>query len=188
MASFGLLRVVSNSDLRKQELDAAALRQAQPMITGLAGHVNKCWDAAKLAKQPIENQMLTNIRQRNGEYEPTVLNAIKKQGGSEIFMMITEVKCRAAESWLRDILLDEGSPPWDIRHTPIPDLPPNVADRVANEVTNKVLGMIQATGRAPSSPELQAMESYISGEYRREMMDEASGKAEGMKAKFRTNS
>lgn len=184
MASFGLMRVVSNSDLRKQELTEAAARQAQPMITGLASYINTCWSTAKLAKMPIENQMLTNIRQRNGEYDPTVLNAIKKQGGSEIFMMITEVKCRAAESWLRDILLDEGTPPWDIQHTPLPDLPSDVTDRVGNEITNKVLAMIQATGRAPSSEELKALESYITNEYRREMMKVAEGKADGMKAKI----
>lgn len=182
--NFGLLRVVSNSDIRKQEMDAATARQAQPMITGLASYINTCWASAKLAKQPIEYQMLTNIRQRNGEYEPTILNAIKKQGGSEIFMMLTEVKCRAAESWMRDILLDEGTPPWDIKHTPLPELSPDIANRVANEVTNKVLGMIQATGRAPSSPELAALEGYISGEYRRVMMEAASKKADAMKAKI----
>lgn len=182
--NYGLLRVVSNSDLRKQELDAAALRQAQPMITGLAAYISRCWDTAKLAKMPIETQMLASIRQRNGEYEPTKLNEIRKQGGSEIYMMITEVKCRAAESWLRDILLDEGSPPWDIRHTPIPDLPSNVAERITQDVTNKVLGMIQATGRAPTSQELQALEGYITSEYRREMNLMASEKAESMKAKI----
>lgn len=182
--NYGLLRVVSNADLRKQELDAAAARQAQPMITGLSGYVSKCWETAKLAKMPIENQMLSSIRQRNGEYEPSKLNEIKKQGGSEIYMMITEVKCRAAESWLRDILLDEGTPPWDIRHTPIPDLPQTASDRIAQEVTNKVLGMIQSTGRAPTSQELQALEGFIASEYRREMMEIASEKAEGMKAKI----
>lgn len=182
--NYGLLRVVSNTEIRQQELAAAAVRQAQPMITGLAAYVSKCWETAKLAKMPIENQMLTNIRQRNGEYDPTTLNAIKKQGGSEIYMMITEVKCRAAESWLRDILLDEGTPPWDIRHSPIPDLPQSVAERITADVTNKVLGMIQSTGRAPSGQELQALEGYIESEYRREMNEIATQKSEGMKAKI----
>ena len=77
-----------------------------------------------MAKSPLEQKMLQALRQRNGEYEATKLQQIRTQGGSEIFMMITEVKCRAAESWLRDILLDNGSTPWDLQPTPIPDLSP----------------------------------------------------------------
>ena len=44
--------------------------------------------------------MLRALRQRNGDYEPEKLAQITRQGGSEIYMMLTEVKCRAAESWL----------------------------------------------------------------------------------------
>src|SRR6266850_4632063 len=95
------LTVISNTQLRQQELQQAQERQAQPLLVGLAAYVSKCWDAALISKKPIENQMLKNIRQRNGEYDATILNAIRKQGGSEIYMMISEVKCRAAESWLR---------------------------------------------------------------------------------------
>ena len=49
------------------------------------------------------------MRQRNGEYEPDKLAAIQAQGGSEIYD-VNQVKCRGAESWLRDILLDSGTP------------------------------------------------------------------------------
>jgi len=112
------LRVVDNATMVQQEReeDERTLeeRQNEPLFLGITAHLKECWDAAKRAKKPIETIMLKGMRQRNGEYEPEKLSAIHSQGGSAIYMGITEVKCRAAESWLRDILLDTGTPPWDI--------------------------------------------------------------------------
>ena len=113
-----VLQVVGNEELVKQEealtKQQLAERQNQPIILGLADHLRTCWDAARQAKKPIENIMLKALRQRNGEYEADKLAQINQQGGSDVYMMVTEVKCRAAESWLRDILLDQGSPPWGL--------------------------------------------------------------------------
>jgi hypothetical protein len=132
-AGLSFLRVVNNNDLERQEkaeVDRAMQdRQNEPYILGLAGYLRECWDVAQQAKKPIEYKMLRALRQRNGEYEPDKLVQIKNQGGSEIYMMVTEVKCRAAESWLRDILLDSGMPPWDITPTPMPDLSPRQTQR-----------------------------------------------------------
>ena len=95
MAGLTFLRVVSNSDLDQQEKEAAVRaveeRQNQPVIIGLVGYLKQCWDAARMAKKPIEDEMLKALRQRNGEYDADKLNAIRCQGGSEIYMMITEV-------------------------------------------------------------------------------------------------
>ena len=96
-----------------------AARQNEPLILGLSDHLRSCWDAARQAKKPIENIMLRALRQRNGEYEADKLHQIHEQGGSDVYMMITEVKCRAAESWLRVILLDQGSAAWELQPTPI---------------------------------------------------------------------
>ena len=102
MAGLTFLRVVDNTTLAKQEQEAAsqalAARQNQPVILGLTAHLRACWDVAEMAKRPIEKIMLRALRQRNGEYEADKLQQIRAQGGSEIYMMITEVKCRAAES------------------------------------------------------------------------------------------
>ncbi len=88
-----LLRVVSNDELNRQEkmLADRALeeRQAQPFILGMADYLRACWDVAQQAKKPIENKMLMAMRQRNGEYEADKMAGIRKQGGSDIFMMIT---------------------------------------------------------------------------------------------------
>lgn len=182
------MRVVSNSDLAKQEREAAerALqeRQNQPVILGLAAYLRQCWDAARLAKRPIEEKMLAALRQRNGEYEPDKLQQIRAQGGSEVYMMITEVKCRAAESWLRDILLDSGSPPWDLQATPIPDLSPAQDKEIQAMFAERVLKIVEEYGQAPTVEEMHEIKEMVAQDYRFALMQEAQNRADRMKAKI----
>jgi hypothetical protein len=188
VAGLTFLRVVNNEELARQEQEAAnaALdsRQNQPVILGLVGYLRECWDAANMAKKPIENEMLRALRQRNGEYEADKLKQIRDQGGSEIYMMITEVKCRAAESWLRDILLDTGTPPWDLHATPIPDLSPAQSRAIQNEFAEKVLEMVQNLGKAPTQAEMAEMREMVSQDYRFRILREAQARADKMKLKI----
>jgi hypothetical protein len=188
MAGLTFLRVVSNAELDKQDEEATAKalqeRQNQPMMLGLSEHVRMCWDVAKIAKKPIEDEMLRALRQRNGQYEPDKLNQIKQQGGSEIYMMITEVKCRAAESWLRDILLDSGTPPWDIVPTPIPDLSPLDRREIQDIFASEVLTMLQENQKAPSKEEMAQIKEMVSQDYRFKVLQDAQNRADKMKLKI----
>ena len=188
MAGLNFLRVVSNDNLTKQEKEAADLalaeRQNQGTILGLSAHIKMCWDAAKIAKNPIETIMLKALRQRNGEYEGDKLAQIRKQGGSEIYMMITEVKCRAAESWLRDIMLDTGTPPWDIVPTPIPDLGPTQARDIQDAYAEQVLKIIEQTGQAPTKDDMAQLREMVSQQYRFRILAEAQNRADKMKVKI----
>jgi len=187
-AGLTLLRVVSNDELDRQEKELAdralAERQSQPFILGMADYLRACWDVAQQAKKPIENKMLAAMRQRNGEYEADKLQKIRAQGGSEIFMMITEVKCRAAESWLRDILLDTGTPPWDLSATPIPDLSPKATKEIQDIFANKVLEMIQKSGVAPSQEIMAELKEVISQDYRFKILQEAQNRVDRMKLRI----
>jgi len=187
-AGLTLLRVVDNATLVRQEKEAAerALqeRQSQPLMLGLTEHLRACWDVAQQAKKPIEQKMLMALRQRNGEYEADKLKQIRDQGGSEIFMMITEVKCRAAESWLRDILLDTGTPPWDLAATPIPDLNPKASREIQDIFANKVLEIVQKTQEAPSVDEMAELKEIISQDYRFKILQEAQNRVDRMKIKI----
>lgn len=188
MAGLSFLRVVSNSDLVKQEKEttqrALQERQNQPVILGLAGYLRQCWDVAKLSKRPIELVMLRAMRQRNGEYEADKVQQIRAQGGSEIYMMITEVKCRAAESWLRDILLDTGTPPWDLHATPIPDLSPEQSKSLQSMFAEEVLKLIEQYGKAPSAAEMREIKEMVSQDYRFSVLQEAQIRADKMKLKI----
>lgn len=188
MAGLSFLRVVSNNDLDRQEeaeVDRAMQdRQNEPYILGLSGYLRECWDAAEQAKRPIEYKMLRALRQRNGEYEPEKLKQIKDQGGSEIYMMITEVKCRAAESWLRDILLDTGMPPWGIEPTPMPDLSPRQTQEIQDAYAERVMSMLQSTGQASSVEDMAEVKEMVSQEYRFKILQDSQNRADKMKVKI----
>ena len=188
MAGLTFLRVVSNSELARQEQEvsdrALQERQNQPVILGLAGYLRQCWDVAQMAKKPIEYIMLRALRQRNGQYDADKLQQIRGQGGSEIYMMITEVKCRAAESWLRDILLDNGSPPWDLQATPIPDLNPSQTKDVQAIFAERVIKMVEEFGKAPNQEEMAEIREMVSQDYRFTILQQAQLRADRMKIKI----
>lgn len=188
MPGLTLLRVVSNDQLAQQEkqrlqaeLDA---RQNNPVILGLAAYLRTCWDAAQMAKRPIDDIMLKALRQRNGEYEADKLNAIRAQGGSEVYMMLTEIKCRAAESWLRDILMDQGSPPWDLQPTPIPDLSPDEMEEIKAAFAEQVIITMQQTGQAPTRNEMLELKEVVSQQFRFKLLQAAQNRVDRMKAKI----
>ena len=188
MAGLSFLRLVGNDELARQEQELAeqALqeRQNQPMILGLTAYLKECWEAARIAKRPVEQKMLKAMRQRAGEYEPDKLAAISRQGGSAIYMGITEVKCRAAESWLRDILLDTGEPPWGISPTPIPDLSPQQQAQVQEMFAEKIVNLIQDSGQAPNKEELAELREMVSQDFRFKMLQEAQNRADKMTHKI----
>jgi hypothetical protein len=181
----GLVIIKSNSqldaeDAAKQAADDAVLRQRIPVLTGLASHVRSCWEAARDAKQPIERKMLKALRQRTGEYEPDKLADIRKSGGSEIFMMLTETKCRGAESWLRDILLDEGMIPFDLKPTPMPDVPPDYEQKVTALVANQVIQAIQANEQL-SPMMMETFKEQAREDIRVALMEDSVDRADRMK-------
>lgn len=106
----------------------------QAVNRSLHAHVMRAWNQAKIARTPHEREMLRCLRQRNGEYEPELLKAIREGGGSEIFAQVTQVKCRAIESWVRDILMQGGQRPFDIQPTEVPDVP----EPIRNELKARI--------------------------------------------------
>jgi hypothetical protein len=188
MAGLTFLRVVGNEELSRQEREAAAkevqARQNQPLILGLVAYLRRCWDAAYMAKRPIEDEMLRSMRQRNGEYEADKLVAIQAMGGSGVYMMITEVKCRAAESWLRDILLDTGTPPWDLHSSPIPNLKPEQEQELQEAVIEEVVRVIEDSGAPPTKAQLLEMREIVAQEYRYKLLQAAQSRADRMKHKI----
>jgi len=188
MAGLTILRVVGNEELvraeREQAAQELASRQSSPVMLGITAHLKQCWDAARIARDPITDVMLKAMRQRNGEYEADKLQAIKSQGGSEVYMMLTEVKCRAAESWLRDILLDNGSPPWDIQPSPIPDLSPTEAGELQMAFAERVMEILQMSGTAPNKAQMAELKETVAQEFRFKILQAAQNRSDRMKIKI----
>ncbi len=147
-----MLQVVSNDALVRQEQAQAAINEEAmnaaapaPLSSQLAGHIRSCWDAAVRHKIHVEERMVRNQRNRRGEYSATKLAEIKETGGSEIFMMLTSVKCRAASSWLRDMLLGQrADKPWGTEPTPVPDLSPRDRAKIEQSVAREAAQLAMA--------------------------------------------
>ncbi len=185
----GLVTIKNNAQLdadakAAEDQRVLAAQQSAPHIVGLASYVRRCWEDARDAKQPIETKMLKALRQRIGEYEPEKLAAIKQAGGSEIYMMITETKCRGAESWLRDILLDEGMVPFDIKPTPEPELPPDFVQKTTQIQAQKVIELVQS-GLPIDPTVMEDIKEQAEDDARKEVMEDALDRAERMKAQIR---
>lgn len=91
----------------------------------LAGHVRLAWSRNKLAKVRIDEKLLSDLRARRGVYSATQIATMQANNGGMniVWHPLTEVKCRAASAWIREIVLPAGEQPWGVEPTPIPDLP-----------------------------------------------------------------
>ena len=121
---------------------------------------------AKDGRSDLEERMLQCVRQRNGDYDPQIQAEIESQGGSDIFVQLTSVKCRAATSWLRDTLLGTGSDkPWSMDSSPEPDLPMEVTQGLEAKLSQELMQAMQSTGAMPTEEDL--------ADIARKMQDEA---------------
>lgn len=184
MNGLALMPVARVADMEAETQRESNAQNSQPVIQGLAGHVNKRWQVARLAKRELEERMLKCMRRRNGEYDPDKLAEIQSQGGSEIFVQLTSVKCRAATSWLRDTLLGTGADrPWSIEPTPIPDLPQNVEEELKAKMMTELMG-VYAQGIQPTEDQLRQAASAMKDQTMREMKEEARKRVDRMADKM----
>ena len=113
----GLLIVKGNEQLDR-ELREESERQTKPELVSLGSYVRAAWQAARNAKtNEIETEMLDALRARKSEYTPKKLSAIREQGGSQVYMGITDVKCTDAEAWIKDVLFPDTDRSWAIKPT-----------------------------------------------------------------------
>lgn len=181
----GVLPVTSLKTLDEIARKEAAAANTKPFVQALAGHVRSCFDAAEEARDDAEQRMLKSLRQRRGEYEPTKLADIRKMGGSEIYMMLTSNKCRAAAAWMRDTLLGQrDEKPWTIEPTAVPELTEEDMARLRNEATQEVM-QIEAMAMAPITPDrVRQVALRIRDEALARMQDEAKATMSRMEQKM----
>lgn len=180
-----LIPVARASDLEAQAQKRSAELQNQPVIQGLAAHVRKRWETAKYGKRDLEERMLQCVRQRNGQYDPDKLADIKRQGGSEIYIMLTSVKCRAATSWLRDTLLGTGADkPWALDATPEPTLPPDIVKSLQADMAQQLQTMMMNGMQTPDVEQLRQIALQMKDAAMRRMKEEADERVDRMERKM----
>lgn len=148
-----MIRRVTNAEIAEKEAMAASAaeneaKQNQPLISHLASHIRDAFSSAVQAKSTITQRLLRCLRQREGIYEADVLDLINQSNGTNIYMMITDVKCRALESWLKDIMLPSGERPFNIEHTPVPDIPPQLVQKAQQVFLQDYMTRVQVQAQA----------------------------------------
>ncbi len=187
MAALGLaiIPVARSSDIEEQAKKRSDELQNQPVIQGLASHVRKRWNTGKESKRELEERMLKGLRQRNGLYDPDKLAEIMKQGGSEIYIQLSSVKCRAATSWLRDTLLGTGADkPWALDATPEPTLPPDVVDALRADMAQELQRMMESGMQPPDPSQLREIAMQMKDAAMRRTKEEAEERINRMERKM----
>jgi len=182
VTNFGLVKVRNNDAIAAEAQARQQDTQPERVVSGLTGYINSCWSAAKIAKQPIEQQMLANMRQRTGNYDAEKIAAIRSMGGSEIYILLTGTKCRAAEAWIHDVLSPVADRPWTIEPTPLAELDGDKqaelmqeAQSIFSEVMQQAQQMEQS-GLVPADQLKEEISDYVKNR-RDEMLSEINKEA-----------
>ena len=182
------LAIIPIRSARDLEADAEkrnAEMQNNPVIQGLASHVSSRWEVAKDGKRDLEERMLQCLRQRNGEYDPEMLADIKRQGGSEIYIQLSSVKCRAATSWLRDTLTGTGADKaWAIDATPEPTLPDFVVQDLQAQMAQELQALMMQGQQVPDEQQLREIAGRMKDQAMRAMKEEADLRVDRMERKM----
>lgn len=109
--------------------------EAPSFTTELYRHVHEAFCAARTHRQSsgVEREMLQSVRAYKSQYDPEDLTLLENP--YEVYMGVTNLKCRALQSWLYDILLPAEDQPWTLAATPVPDLPSRLEDLITNRLT-----------------------------------------------------
>ena len=142
----------------------------------LAAHIKDCWTKAKFVKQETVERLLMCERQRRGVYDPDRAIEISKTGGSDIYMRLTDIKCRAAASWIRDVMQTLDDRPFTLVPSEEPQLPPEVQMSIVDMVRQEAMAYVQAG--AQIHPEafrtrLEAVHDQVKIKVREEAKDAA---------------
>jgi hypothetical protein len=180
-----LVAVQSAESLLAQERrQAEEANNAGPM-TRLASFVRDRWSVMKRAReQDVDTRLLQCLRQRRGEYDPQTLAAIRRQGGSEVYMRLSANKSRAASAWIRDTLsATDGPLPYSLEPTPVPELPP---ERLQME-HDKFFAELQQAEAAGIDPQPWDLQMFVEARTRmieNTQRDTAKEQAEAMKRRM----
>lgn len=195
----GILQIASEGQLQAEDqrkidakVEAGTSSINDPFLTQLAGHVRSAWTEARSEKNIVTKRMLEDFRQYKNQYDPEKLVAIRTLKGSEVFLPVTNIKCRAGEAWLRETLLQPTSELWDIQPTPIPELPESKMMEMRNQMIQAYESMMQmalftmqATGQQVNEPmikeQMKNLQEELEKKFKDEVMNEAKEAAEEMK-------
>lgn len=181
----GIVPIKSVKQLQEEERAAAVTANSSTVIQNLAAYIKQKWWYARMAKEyTVEQQMLKSVRARRGQYDPDKLAQLREQGSSTIFMMLTSNKCRAASSWLRDVVMSTPEEkPWSLKPSPIPDMEPDILQDLMMQAQQELEALL-AQGYNPSDIEVRELLLRLKDQAYRQLGDIAEETARRMEKKM----
>lgn len=186
MQNVGLVLVRSAKDINDEEQrnieDAQRVEKLneEQLETRLASHIRNRFELAKRLKDPVEKRMLESVRQISGRYSDAKAQQIKEQGLPLIYMKLTSVKCRAAKSWIRDVLMPAGDRPWTLKPTPVPSLPDQVVQNINQRVARDAEQFMAATGQTIPVSQMRKVAEEVAKKAKDIIKKEAATRIERM--------
>lgn len=175
----GGIAVMSNAELDDREREQQSTGEddahgAEEPLTALAGELRRLWESAYQLKQPHHRQMIRSLQQRKGQYDAAFLAELQAEGVAENFIRITDVKCRALESWIRDIVTSGGDRVFTLDPTAMPEVSMPAKEQMMRQVHEGVMAgqFDQARGKRLLSDAIKQINQQDK--------DEAIKKAEAM--------
>ena len=148
--------VAAMEDHEREELEKIVAEIDNERVnSSLAAHIQRVFQENKDARldSGIEEKLLQSLRAYNGHYDPEDIKRIEETGGSKIFMNLTPTKCRAAMSWIRDIMMPAKEKAWSLEPTTIPDVPQKIKDTIQAKVAQFQKQLQQGDQQQPQQGE-----------------------------------
>ena len=167
---------------KNNEMDVRAegdMRENFLFESQLSSYINKCWAEAKTAKEEIVERLLKCERQRRGVYDPDRAAEIARTGGSDIYMMLTDVKCRAAESWIKDVMLNQQERVFELKPSKDPQMPKEMQMAIVDLVKREAEAFLAEGGELHPETFRARMEE-VHEEIRMRLGEEAADAARRM--------
>ena len=133
------------------------------VIDSLSGHIDTCFSEAEQAKLHVTERLLRCERQRKGEYEPELKAQLSAAGIQPIFMMLTDIKCRAADAWIKDVMQNHNESTWALTPTQEPDLPPELTAEIMQMVMQEAAA-VAAMGMVVDGDTIEARKAQVTEE------------------------
>lgn len=162
---------------------AAESALSPEVVSALAQHIASSFTLAQTAKSSVIERLLACERQRHGEYEPALAAQIAAAGGQKIFMQLTDIKCRAADSWIKDVILNHAESTWALSPGAEPDLPKSMIAE-ATQTMMQEAAMVAAQGIEPDPEVMAARETEIQNEARTRIIEMAQEKCRRMEERI----
>ena len=122
-------------------------------LTALAAFVEGVFSEGVYFRQRtgMDEELLACKYAANGEYSPEELAKRRAQGLPVVYAPLSDTKRRAANAWASEIFLNTAEKTYELRPTPVPEMPETVVQAIAAEVIQEWASVV-----SPNPPQGKA--------------------------------